>query len=160
MYVLLTTGLHSTLHISHEVTMMKLYVLILLCHLTLQVGIASAEATPPMLDCAHAVTTPDINACAQLELDKKELELNQTYQRVLRTFDTVSETPSSVTNQSTLKQQLISAQRLWVKFRKADCDATYTYWSDGTIRGAMYLSCMIEKTKTRITELQAYESTD
>jgi uncharacterized protein YecT (DUF1311 family) len=133
---------------------------ILLCLLAVQVGIASAEAMPPILDCAHAVTTPDINACAQLELEKKELELNQTYQRVLRTFDTISKTPSSVTDKSTLKQQLINAQRLWVKFRKADCDATYTYWSDGTIRGAMYLSCMLEKTKTRISELQAYTSTD
>ena len=131
---------------------------LLLC-LCLYARFSSAEEGATTLDCANVISTPDINTCTKIELDKQELKLNQTYQRVLSMFDALSKTPKQDTDKSKLKNQLVEAQRLWVRFRKADCDTTYTYWSDGTIRGVMYLSCMIEKTNTRVKELEAYEQT-
>ncbi len=111
------------------------------------------------LDCERAVSTLDVNACEQIELDKVELKLNLVYQRVLKQMDKISRDPSNSTDKSKLKKNFIDAQRLWVKFRKADCDTTYTYWSDGTIRGAMYLMCMTSRAEQRIKELKIYEET-
>jgi uncharacterized protein YecT (DUF1311 family) len=109
------------------------------------------------LDCENASSTPDINACGKIELDKIELKLNQVYTRVLKMMDEISKDPSNTSNKSKLKKSFIDAQRFWVKFREADCDTTYTLWSDGTIRGTMYLSCMMDRANKRIKELEAYE---
>jgi uncharacterized protein YecT (DUF1311 family) len=111
------------------------------------------------LDCERAVSTLDTNACGQIELDKVELKLNQVYQRVLQKMDEISREKSNIADKSKLKKSFVEAQRLWVRFRKADCDTTYTYWSDGTIRGAMYLSCMTSRAEQRIKELKVYEET-
>ena len=111
------------------------------------------------LDCERAISTPDINACGQIELDKVELKLNLVYQRVLKEMDEISREKSNIYDKSTLKKSFVEAQRLWVKFRKADCDTTYTFWSDGTIRGAMYLMCMTSRAEQRIKELKMYEET-
>jgi uncharacterized protein YecT (DUF1311 family) len=111
------------------------------------------------LDCERAISTPDVNACGQIELDKVELKLNQVYQRVLKQMDEISREKSNLADKSKLKKSFVEAQRLWVKFRKADCDTTYTFWSDGTIRGAMYLACMTSRAEQRIKELKMYEET-
>jgi uncharacterized protein YecT (DUF1311 family) len=111
------------------------------------------------LDCERVISTPDINACGQIELDKVELKLNQVYQRVLKQMDEIGREKSNVADKSKLKKSFVEAQRLWVKFRKADCDTTYTFWSNGTIRGAMYLSCMTSRAEQRIKELIMYEET-
>lgn len=109
------------------------------------------------LDCEKALTTLDINACGKIELDKIELELNQVYSRVLKKMDEISKDHSNISDKSKLKKSFIDAQRFWVKFRQADCDTTYTFWSDGTIRGSMYLACMTDRANKRIKELKAYE---
>ena len=111
------------------------------------------------LDCKSAISTPDVNACEKIELDKVELTLNQVYQRVLKQMDAISREPANIADKSMLRKNFVDAQRLWVKFRKADCDTTYLYWSDGTIRGSMYLSCMMNRANQRIKELKAYEET-
>ena len=111
------------------------------------------------LDCERVISTPDINACGQVELDKVELTLNQVYQRILKQMDAISSEKSNLADKSMLKKKFVDAQRLWVKYRKADCDTTYIFWSDGTIRGAMYLICMTNRAEQRIKELKVYEET-
>ena len=111
------------------------------------------------LDCERVISTPDINACGKIELDKVELKLNLVYQRVLKKMDEISREKSNISDKSKLKKSFVEAQRLWVKFRKADCDTTYIFWSDGTIRGAMYLICMTSRAEQRIKELKMYEET-
>jgi uncharacterized protein YecT (DUF1311 family) len=108
------------------------------------------------LDCEKAFNTQDINTCEHMALTKLDQKLTQTYKMVLAKFDKISKEPTSIADKAKLKQSLIDAQRLWVKFRDADCNTTYTLWSDGTIRGQMYLGCMKSKTEQRIKELKEY----
>jgi uncharacterized protein YecT (DUF1311 family) len=103
------------------------------------------------IDCAKAVTTPDINACASAEQKKVEARLNDTYQRILRNLEpSATETASS----SRIKATLVEAQRAWVKFREADCHALYTLYEDGTIRTVMYIGCMQTRAERRIKDLE------
>lgn len=45
------------------------------------------------------------------------------------------------------------AQESWEDYRQAHCDAMYTQWRDGTIRGVMSLSCKKQLTQARIHTL-------
>lgn len=104
------------------------------------------------LDCANAVSTVDMNACAAQEQQQVEQQLNEVYQRVL------AATPAKVNAQIPAKprQRLIEAQRAWVKFREADCKAVYELWADGSIRNLQLQGCMQEHAKLRIKQLEAF----
>ncbi|NYE60833.1 uncharacterized protein YecT (DUF1311 family) [Duganella sp. 1224] len=102
------------------------------------------------LDCDKASSTIEINQCALQEQQKVERQLNATYQETLKVF-------ASADDAST-KTKLVDAQRLWVKFREADCQAEYDKWKGGTIRNVMYSGCMQERAKQRIKELESFQA--
>lgn len=106
------------------------------------------------LDCNKAITTPEINQCAKIEQDKIEAKLNKIYQRVLKTLD---KPDTEIEYYSKMKESLIAAQRAWVKFREADCDAVFEKNASGTIRTVMYIECMQARAEQRIKELEIYE---
>lgn len=99
------------------------------------------------LDCAKAVTTADINECASIEQKKVEDKLNKLYQGIVKPLE------------GDEKKTLVEAQRAWIKFREADCNAVYQRWIDGTIRNVLFISCMQDRAETRIKELQEYAKT-
>lgn len=99
------------------------------------------------LDCTKAVTTPDINECTSIEQKKVEDKLNKVYQGIVKPLE------------GDEKKTLVEAQRAWVKFREADCNAVYQRWIDGTVRNVMFISCMQDRAETRIKELQEYAKT-
>lgn len=110
------------------------------------------------LDCEKATSTRDINECARIDQEKTEKLLNEVYTRVLEQIEILSKDPENE-SQKDLKKRFIEAQRLWVKFREADCNNVYTYWSGGTIRGVMFISCMQARAEQRIKELREFEET-
>lgn len=105
------------------------------------------------LDCNKAITTPEINQCAKFDQDKVEARLNKVYQRVLKTLD---KPDTEIEHYSKMKESLIAAQRSWVKFRQADCDAAFEKSASGTIRTVMYIGCMQARAEQRIKELEIY----
>lgn len=111
--------------------------------LTLSLLLCSASSFA--IDCQNAVTTPDLNECAAREQKAVEANLNQVYQRVLKTVSAPK-----------VRVQFVAAQRAWIKFREADCKAVYEQHADGTIRTVMYLGCMQNRAATRIKELEMF----
>lgn len=107
------------------------------------------------VDCDKAVTTLETNECAAIEQHKVEAQLNDTYKRVIRQLDQAD--PESDQSIAATKKALIEAQRAWVKFREADCNALYELYRDGTIRTVMYIGCMQAHAEQRIKELKEYE---
>ena len=93
-------------------------------------------------DCNNAVSTPQINYCAGIELAEAELEMN------------VYLTKSKEHNNYDLEliKSIDIAQEAWVSYAEAHCNSIYTMWRDGTIRGVMSLSC-----KTKITKQRSHE---
>ncbi|SFC35492.1 Uncharacterized protein conserved in bacteria [Pragia fontium] len=115
----------------------------------------SLNVSAEELDCNNVITTPDINACAQMELDKVEKQLNQTYQKVMALINKPDEESIPYAE---VKRNLLESQRAWVTFRKKDCDALYALYSGGTIRGVVYLGCMREHAVKRTEDLKGYIS--
>jgi len=109
-----------------------------------------ALADARALDCANAVTTPDMNECAAREQKVVEANLNRTYQQLLKDLND----PDSAAT----KKKLVVAQRAWVKFREADCAAVYEHYAGGTIRNLMHSGCMRGRAEQRIKELGAFNT--
>jgi uncharacterized protein YecT (DUF1311 family) len=118
--------------------------------LTAIIQFAAVGASAAALDCEKAMSTPDVNECAAIELKAVEEKLNQVYQRTLKALD--EDGKESVE----ARQKLIVAQRAWVKFREADCDAVYQRRIGGTIRTIMYIGCMQGHAKERIKALEDF----
>jgi uncharacterized protein YecT (DUF1311 family) len=114
----------------------------------------ACSASAAAINCANAITTLDINECASREQAKVEAKLNKVYQRVLKSLDKPDE---ELEKYSEMKKKLIVAQRAWVKFREADCDAVYAKSASGTMRTVLFIGCMQSHAEKRIKELEAYE---
>jgi len=100
---------------------------------------AFAENAEP---CAAATNTLELNECAQRQFDRQEKQLNAVYQDTLKLLEG-----------SATKQLLIAAQRRWVEFRQADCDAQRNLFEGGTVAPQVYLGCMVDHAKQRGKEL-------
>lgn len=123
-------------------------------HLLVLLSFIFCIGTAQALDCSKAITTPDINACASVEQKKVEARLNEVYQRII---NGLSQPDTETEKYSEMKNTLISAQRAWVKFREADCNAVFTRNASGTIRTVMFIGCMQAHAERRIKDLEDYE---
>lgn len=123
--------------------MKKLFALLLL----LSSPLASAAAGT----CADAVSDPEIEACLAADLERADAEMNTVWSGLLAELKRDPEA-------SPVRQRLIQAQRLWLRFRDADCGAVFTLHRGGTVRVAMQTSCLIAHTEQRTKELRAFRS--
>jgi uncharacterized protein YecT (DUF1311 family) len=112
-------------------------------------ALATASAPALALDCKNAMSTPEINECAAAEQKAVEAKLNEVYRRVIKSLDTNKDSAAA-------KDKLVLAQRAWVKFREADCEAVYENWAGGTIRTVMYIGCMQQHAEHRIKDLEGF----
>lgn len=110
--------------------------------------LAASAGSSYALDCAKASSTVEINQCSLVEQQKVEKQLNAAYQQTLKEIAGMDD-PG-------IKTKLIDAQRLWVKFREADCEAEYAKWQGGSIRNVMYSECMQARAKQRIQQLEQF----
>ncbi len=63
-----------------------------------------------------------------------------------------ADNPGSTTSKTALAA-LEASQSRWLAFRKAECEAVYDWWADGTIRGAMFEDCMQGVTEDRTEQV-------
>lgn len=120
-------------------------------HLAIFAFLASATtfSTPAFCaDCSNAASTPEIEQCAKKDQEKAEAKLNDTYKKAMAALSAQGPDPKA-------KSSLASAQRLWIKFREADCQAVYDYHEGGTIRGLEYIGCMRARATAREAEIRA-----
>lgn len=111
---------------------------------------AAAQAKRPD-PCAQAVSTVEVTTCMQNVLKARDRELNVAYQELLKTL--VKSDAGDTTDYARVRRELTAAQRAWVQYRDNDCNAQYSYWAQGTIRGPRHLGCMVERTEQRTREL-------
>ena len=108
-------------------------------------SIYSVNALSDDFNCDEAMTTPQVNYCAGVELEKAQHEMNAYLVK------------SKEHNNGDLEliKSINVAQKAWLLYADAHCDSIYTQWRDGTIRGVMSLSCKTKVTKQRTHEIWA-----
>lgn len=92
--------------------------------------------------CKDAVSTKDMQDCVDAEWKKADAELNHTYQETLKKLK-----PDAA-------DLLKKAQRAWITYRDAHCDAEYKMWQGGTAAGVALVQCRATLTQRRTKEIQ------
>ena len=114
---------------------------------------ARAEDAEPPVDCANAMSTHEMNFCADAAFQAADAKLNDIYQRSLKRVEGMgSEKPYDA---QSFVEALRKSQRAWVAFRDADCkDLVPMIWAGGTATTAEVLGCLTSKTTARSEELR------
>jgi uncharacterized protein YecT (DUF1311 family) len=91
--------------------------------------------------CRDVVITVDLSNCLADALEKQDAILNKTY---LRTMEyTEKET----------QEQLRKAQRAWIRYRDAACEAEASLYRGGTAEYPARMACLERMTRMRNREL-------
>jgi uncharacterized protein YecT (DUF1311 family) len=115
-------------------------------------GAAAAEAraqqqsTQPAEDpCADAdaLRSPEQMACAEKELRAAEAELKQVRARLTTNMEAAP------------RLRMRRAERVWLSYRKSNCDAEASIYEGGTIQPLIRTRCLARLTRARAEELRA-----
>lgn len=110
----------------------------------------SVSDKPPECD---GMTTQGMTQCALRYAGRAARELDD-YLAAARTrlVETAEENPDDEDFQAAVKG-FDEAQKAWKDYRDAECQAVIDWWSGGTIRAQMSLSCLTEVTKARTRQV-------
>jgi len=95
-------------------------------------------------DCAG--TTAETTACLYARYKTEDASLNAIYQRALKSA--AEHSPKDLAN-------LRDAQRKWVAYRDAACEAEYSLWGLGTGGPSAREACLLRVTRSRIEDLKS-----
>ena len=114
-----------------------------------QAQIALLQAVSDKPPTCEGGSTPEVDQCgveysrrADLELDRYVAAARKELQSDAASYPQSNAAKDALTG-------LDASQTAFVAYRKAECDAVYSRWSDGTIRGAMFNGCYLAATKAR-----------
>lgn len=91
----------------------------------------------------NAQTQAEMNQTALKNYKNADTELNIIYQKVLKILS------------ESEKALFIKAQKDWLKFRDSHCNFEIEQFKGGSIQPLILYSCLEEKTKQRINDLNA-----
>ena len=120
-------------------------------------GVRAQEAAQSgQIDCASAQTQSDLNACAKMDFDEADSNLNDAYKAAvakMQEMDTATtDTGATDTgaNDKGAEAALREAQRTWVTFRDQACASEGWTVHGGSIEPMVVLEC-----KARISGVRA-----
>lgn len=96
----------------------------------------------PDSPCANIVVTSDLVSCLSKAKDTADARLNSVYQHLRRMkFDSED------------ANRLVETQRLWIRYRDANCSAERALYGGATGANPAYLACIEAMTRARTKEL-------
>jgi len=102
-------------------------------------------------DCSRAVTQADMNECAYADFKAADRELNAAYAAAIATAQSWD-----ADAQAGAEETLRAAQRAWIAFRDAACEAEAALWGGGSAESMMRSGCLRALTEERTEDLWAY----
>lgn len=90
-----------------------------------------------------ALRSPQLMACAERHFKEATAELKRARAELYKDLE-----PRS-------RVKLRAAERLWLGYRKTNCDAEASVYEGGTIQPLIQLNCMARVTRERAAELKA-----
>lgn len=115
--------------------------------IALTMALAAAPAAAQDVDCATAETTVELSYCATLDFEAADAALNEAYAAavaVARGYEGAQE------------EYLRDAQRAWIAFRDAACEAEAMLFEGGTAQPMTGTACMARLSEERAEHLWAY----
>lgn len=111
-----------------------------------------ASATPDLVrmqvaqqpNCNNPQTQSEMNACAGIAYRNADRRLNQLYQQLLPNLS------------ASRRQQLVTAQQAWIRFRDASCTFERSGFEGGSMAPMVQANCLARVTEQRVKDLQNY----
>ena len=102
-----------------------------------------ASAPSAQIVCEQGTSQAALAACAEVELARSDVELNDVYARTIRSLsrDDVAE--------------LRAARRAWIRFRDLDCETVGSASEGGSVAPYELARCLTEHTTARTATLRA-----
>jgi uncharacterized protein YecT (DUF1311 family) len=97
--------------------------------------------------CGEYGTQAEANACARREYQKADSEMNAVYDRLMTALASYGDKH---------QQRLRRAQALWLQYRNANCESETSIYEGGSIRPAVYYSCLASVTRERAKRLEEF----
>jgi uncharacterized protein YecT (DUF1311 family) len=109
------------------------------------------------VDCNNQVTQLDMNMCSYEEWQAADARLNRIYSEAIAFLQAADRDypPEGATEEDRLR----NAQRTWVAFRDANCDAAGFQMRGGSAEPLLINGCMRSMTEDRIAELESVMQT-
>lgn len=121
---------------------MRIVLAVLLVGSTLGVAPAHAQHKPNCVDWDN-LPQQDMNQCASEDYEAADSQLNAAWANV-----------HNAHRQSSTWQSILDAQRLWIQFRDAHCDAEAAFYEGGSIQPLIRFSCLAAVTRQRTAQLR------
>lgn len=116
----------------------------------------AAMAAQPQIDCDNAMTQTDMNICASLDYQAADKALNEQWTETaadMKRMDdqTAGHYPDKAPGYF---DQLLAAQRAWLKYRDEHCASQGYLARGGTLQPMLIANCKTDLTKRRTEELR------
>jgi len=97
--------------------------------------------------CGEAYTQMEINQCLAAAYQRADKGLNELYSNMMSKQDPAD------------RDYLQAAQRAWIKYRDANCEAAAALYQGGSIQPSVRSECLRRNTRARVEELnQIYDT--
>ena len=97
--------------------------------------------------CGEYGTQAEANACARREYQKVDAEMVAAYDRLMTELASYG---------GKHQQRLRRAQASWLQYRDANCESEASIYEGGSIRPAVYYSCLASVTRERARRLEEF----
>ena len=124
---------------------MKKYILIFFAAITYTIAIAKTSTNSNISTClkkANGVTS-EISNCITADTNIQDMRLNKAYRNLMNQEKSIPR-----------KKKIQEAQRLWIKFRDANCNS-YADTEGGTLEDLAVRECYRKSTEQRAKELES-----
>jgi uncharacterized protein YecT (DUF1311 family) len=116
-------------------------------------ALLGAPATAQPVDCAKAVTTYEMNSCADQDYLAADAALNDIYRQSLAQI--ARSGGQKPYDAKSWEAALRASQRAWVAFRDAECKGLVPMeWTGGSGATVAVLGCMTRLTEARAADLR------
>ena len=95
-------------------------------------------------DCNKNLNQTDLNICTAQEYKKEDQKLNKLYQAYTAKLGSAE------------RKQFTEIQKSWVNYKDKDCQYAAQDYKGGSIYPMILNTCLTEKTKDRIDDLEDY----
>jgi uncharacterized protein YecT (DUF1311 family) len=104
--------------------------------------VLAVNASAQQKNCDNAVSQLEMNRCAEQDASDADKQLNEVYQSTMKKLNAQQQ------------NELKAAQRAWLAYRDADCEAESALYSGGSMAPMIKLACVANLTRERTKEIQ------
>lgn len=123
--------------------------------LALLAGVAAAQTPYQVHHCDEPMAQMDMNACALLDFETADAELNALWHETIADSRQADEEVNRDHDQRPTSQAVLrEAQRAWIRFRDAHCTWEGYEARGGSMEPMLYNGCRAALTRERIAQLR------